>query len=161
MSSQYVNTILNAVKTVFISMLDMGVSFKNPLKKNAHHPQYDVSCVIKIAGELNYWIVVSYSKEMARIVASEMLGEPLTCINDDLTDAIGEISNMVIGVADTALELEGITYTLPEVCVGSNRIIYPEGSFIFSMPCKMDTGDFEVDIVFPQEAPNHAGGSKP
>lgn len=157
MPAQYVNTILNAVKTVFISMLGMAVTFKNPFKKNAQFPKYDVSCVIKISGALDYWIVVSYSKDMAREVASELLGEPITDINDNFTDAIGEISNMVIGVADTALELEGIDYSLPAVFVGNKRIIYPERSFIFSMPCIMNTGEFEVDIVFPQEPQANTG----
>jgi CheY-specific phosphatase CheX len=144
---QYVNSILSAVKRVFVSALDMPVKFDNPYNKKRHHPSYDVSSIIKIRGELTGCIVLSYPKEMATILASEMLDEKLTEINEETVDAILEIANMVIGVADTELNLENVTYSLPSVIMTKEEIEYSSNTFVFSMPCSMDSGAFEVDIA--------------
>ena len=147
MSLTYVNTILDAVKTVFISMLDMPVAFQNPTLKTAPHPTYEISSIIKISGQLDHWIILSFPEKTAKLIASEMLGETIGEINDLMIDVIGEITNMVVGVADTLLEIEDVTYSLPAVTQEYNQIAYPENSFIFSMPCVMASGTFEVDIA--------------
>lgn len=147
MKVQYVNSILSAVKNVFISMLDMSVTFENPIKKKIHHPSYEISSVIEISGDLSGCIVLSYPTEMAKIVASEMLNETFTDINDETIDAISEIANMVTGVADTELNIENVSYSLPSVFRDRDKIEYASNSFVFSMPCLMDSGAFEVDIA--------------
>ena len=130
MKVQYVNLILSAVKEVFISMLGMAVIFNNPIRKQTEHPSYDVSSIIKIKGLLCGCIVLSYPKEMAVRVASEMLDENMTKINDDTVDAISEITNMVAGVADTELGSDDISYSLPSIAMDKHNILYPENSFI-------------------------------
>jgi chemotaxis protein CheX len=144
---QYVNSILNAVKHVFISMLDLPVSFNNPITKIARHPTYEISSFIGISGHLNGCIVLSYPKEIAMKVASEMLEERIDKIDDGLKDALCEIANMVTGVTDTELEIDNLTYSLPTVSKFKDGLRYPAGSFIFSMSCIMDSGEFEVDIA--------------
>lgn len=147
MKVQYVNSILNAVKRVFVSVLGMPVKFENPYNKKIHHPSYEVSSIIEIQGELTGCIVLSYPKEMATIVASEMLDEKFTEINEETVDAISEIANMVTGVADTELNIENVTYSLPSVIMTTDEIKYSGNTFVFSMPCSMDSGAFEVDIA--------------
>jgi chemotaxis protein CheX len=143
---QYVNSILNAVKHVFISMLDLPVSFRDPVTKITRHPTYEVSTFIGITGHLNGYIVLSYPKNVAVKVATKMLEERIDKIDDGLIDALCEIANMVTGVADTEMELDNLSYSLPDVSRFRNGLRYPAGSFVFSMSCAMDSGDFEVDI---------------
>jgi CheY-specific phosphatase CheX len=143
---RYVNSILNAVKHVFISMLGQPVSFRDPITKIARHPTYEVSSCISIAGRLNGYIVLSFPKTVAMKVASEMLEERIDKVDDGLIDALCEIANMVTGVTDTELELDNLHYSLPSVSKIGNRLRYPPKSFVFSMSCIMDVGEFEVDI---------------
>lgn len=110
MKVQYVNAILNAVKEVFVSMLGMSVRFENPINKTTFHPSYEICSIIKMRGDLSCWIVFSYPEEIAKFVASEMLDEDFSDINDQAVDAICEIANMVTGVADTDLEMENVSY---------------------------------------------------
>lgn len=147
MKVQYVNSILDAVKHVFISMLDLPVSFHNPITKIARHPTYEISSHIGISGQLNGCIVLSFPEEVAMKVASEMLEERIDKIGAGLMDALCEIANMVTGVADTELEIDNLSYSLPAVSQSRDGCQYPAGGFIFSMSCTMDTGDFEVDIA--------------
>ena len=146
MKVQYVNSILNAVKHVFISMLDLSVSFRDPVTKITRHPTYEVSSCIGISGHLSGYIVLSYPERVAMKVASEMLEERIDQVDDGLIDALCEIANMVTGVADTELELDNLSYSLPTVSKFRNGLRYPSGSFVFSMSCIMDSGEFEVDI---------------
>ena len=147
MKVQYVNSILNSVKNVFVSMLDMTVEFKNPTRKDLLHPSYDISTTINISGDIVGSLVLSFPREMAKHVASEILDERCSEINDDVMDAINEIANMVTGMADTELEMENVSYSLPKVIFGKGRITYPDQAFVFCMPCIMKTGTFEVDIA--------------
>lgn len=153
MKVRYVNSILRSVKNVFISMLDMKVRFENPIKKNLRHPSYDISSIIRMSGDLSGCIVISYPKEIAKTVASEMLREEFVLINDEAIDAINEIANMVTGAADTELDIDNVSYTLPTVFLDRSKITYPQKSFVFSMPCVMDSGDFEVDIALCEDKP--------
>lgn len=128
-------------------MLDMTVKFKNPIRKEQLHPSYDVSSIIKINGDVSGCIVLSFPKQMAMHVASEILEEQCTKINDEVMDAVNEIANMVTGMADSALEMEAVSYSLPMVIAGKGRITYPDQAFVFCMPCIMKAGTFEVDIA--------------
>jgi chemotaxis protein CheX len=148
---QYVNSILNAVKNVFISMLYLPVSFHNPITKIARHPTHEISSFITISGHLNGCIVLSYPKEVAMKVASEMLEERIDKVDSGLMDALCEIANMVTGVADTELEIDNLTYSLPSVSDNREGLRYPAGSFVFSMSCAMDSGEFEVDIALSED----------
>ena len=146
MKVQYVNSILNAVKHVFISMLGLPVSFRDPVTKIMRRPTYEISSCIRIAGRLNGYIVLSFPKTVAMKVASEMLEERIDQVDDGLIDALSEIANMVTGVADTELELDNLSYSLPAVSELKNGLRYPSKGFVFSMSCIMDVGEFEVDI---------------
>jgi chemotaxis protein CheX len=143
----YVNSILNSIKKVFVSMLDMVVEFENPIRKDLRNPSYEISSIVKISGEISGCIVLSFSREMAEHVASEMLDEKCSEINDEVVDAINEIANMVTGMADTELEMENVSYSLPKVKAGMTQISYPDRAFVFSMPCVMKAGTFEIDIA--------------
>ena len=84
---------------------------------------------------------------MAKTVASELLEENFSEINEESMDAIAEIANMVTGVADTEMEMENVSYSLPSVFMDRAEIEYSTDTFVFSMPCLMDSGAFEVDIA--------------
>jgi chemotaxis protein CheX len=144
---QYVNSILSAVKHVFLSMLDLPVKFKNPIIKDTRHPTHALSSIVSLTGHLNGWIVISYPIDIAKKVASELLGGCLDAVDAELIDALCEIANMVTGVADTALEIENLTYSLPSVANIGDKIVYPTDCFVFSMSCILDAGEFEVDIA--------------
>lgn len=161
MKVQYVNSILSAVKKVFISMLEIPVTFENPINKKIRHPSYKISSIIEISGSFSCCIVLSYPEEMAIVIASDMLDEQFSVINDEIIDAIAEIANMVTGVADSELNIENVSYSLPSVFLKQKEIVYSNNSFVFSMPCVMDCGAFEVDIALADNNSAETGKEKP
>lgn len=128
-------------------MLEIPVTFENPINKKIHYPSFEISSIIEFSGDLSGCIVLSYPTEIAITVASEMLDENFSEFNDKTMDAIAEIANMVTGVADTELEIENVSYALPSVFMDRGEIEYSTNTFVFSMPCLMDSGEFEVDIA--------------
>lgn len=147
MNVQYTNAILSAIKHVFDSMLDLEVTFENPVTKQVRYPTYDISCNIGLTGVMTGCIVLSFPKEIAKRIASAILRENIRTIDETLIDAICEVTNMVTGYADSDLQIEDLHYALPTVTIEKGMLLYPTNITIFSMPCIISHGKFEVDIA--------------
>ncbi len=147
MNVQYSNAILNAIKHVFATMLGISVQFENPITKENRHPTYDVSCIMGLTGAMTGCIILSFPDKIAQKVASSIIEEDVKHMDEDLIDAICEVTNMVTGYADSELQIENLHYSLPSVMIEKGKVAYPSNIFIFSMPCITEFGRFEVDIA--------------
>lgn len=145
--TQYVNAILKAIQHVFNTMLDLSISFENPVIKTIRNPCYAISSIIGISGAVKGCIVLSLPRQVAITIAGKMLEDIEIETDENLIDAICEITNMVIGSADTEMAFEGVYYSLPTVSNEKHKIVYPNDTFIFSMACLFESGKFDVDIA--------------
>lgn len=78
-----------------------------------------------------------------------MLGEEIDTINGDIKDAVGEITNMVSGVARKNLEAQGfnITAAIPTVVSGKDHsILHVLGGPSIIIPFTIEQGTFVVDV---------------
>jgi hypothetical protein len=78
-----------------------------------------------------------------------MLGEPLTEATQEVFDGVGELTNMISGVARTHLEKEGMEVyaAIPSVVYGKNHTlnhILKAPSIV--IPFETDEGSFVVDV---------------
>jgi len=92
-------------------------------------------------------VVINLSEDIALQLASSLLDEEMEELDEDCTDAIGEISNMVAGNAKNNFPNPDTSISVPSVVVGKHKIRYPSGIPIISIPCKTDRGVFMVDIA--------------
>ncbi len=76
---------------------------KSPFLKKDRKSLGDISGLLEISGDLSGSAVVSFSKESILGVVSAMFGEEMTEINEEINDAVGEISNMVAGHVTTKI----------------------------------------------------------
>ena len=109
----------------------------------------DVSGIIGLTGSVRGSLAVSFSEQSILKIVSNMLGEEITEINCDIQDAVGEITNMVSGVARKNLEADGliITAAIPTVVAGKNHsIAHVMGGPSIIIPFETDAGPFVVDI---------------
>ena len=84
-----------------------------------------------------------------------MLGELHTEINQDVFDAVGELTNMISGVARTHLEKEGMTVyaAIPSVVYGKQHTInHILNSPSIMIPFSIDQGSFVVDVCIKKTA---------
>jgi len=147
--------ITRAVKEVFSTMLGQHVQLVEtasqpeskmwpPLAgKQVQHDPYVVGTVGFI-GEINGLIYFYLPEKFARLVTSHMLGmsEPEIAAEGDevVNDAIGELTNMTVGVFKNGLSDAGLScrLTIPSILRGTNFSIEPISSatrWIFYFDC--------------------------
>ncbi|MBW1796529.1 MAG: chemotaxis protein CheX [Deltaproteobacteria bacterium] len=81
----------------------------------------DVSGVIGLTGEVNGTISVSFTEKSILAIVSNMLGEEMKELNEDIRDAVGEIANMISGQARQEL---------------------------IAIPFAVDNGEFTIEVCF-------------
>jgi chemotaxis protein CheX len=147
MDVSFVNPFLKATNDTFKTMLNIEAVMEKPIVKNTSDYHYDVSGVIGLSGEAQGTIAISFSKLTALKVASRMLGSELKIIGPDLTDAIGEIANIVAGYAKQYFTQYKVSISLPNVIIGSRHTISsPSVSKTVVVPYKCELGEFAVEV---------------
>jgi len=152
MDVRYINPFLKAVKNVFDTMIGVPFTLGKPNIKTETTPQFEISGIIGISGEVRGCVVISLSKGIALQLSSALLDEELTEIDDDCTDAIGEIANMVAGDAKKDFPKVNTTVSVPTVVLGKHKVAYPSGIPIISIPCKTSAGQLSIDIAIKENS---------
>ncbi len=109
----------------------------------------DISGIIGLGGEIVGSAVLSFPKSIALSVASAMFMDELKDINDDVKDAIGEFTNIVIGNARNQLVNAGMNVTIstPTIIVGRDHVIsHPHSIPFIIVPFRTTLGEFQVNI---------------
>lgn len=110
---------------------------------------YDISSIIGLTGETSGSIIISVPAKLACRIASNMLMEEVTSLNQSVEDAIGEIGNIVVGDARRSLIQDGhqLNISVPTVVVGAGHKISRSSSVpCIGIPFSTEFGDFEVNV---------------
>jgi len=68
-------------------------------------------------------------------------------LNDDVTDAVGELANIIAGSAKKNLTDFKITISLPTVVLGAEHSIFePKDVLSMIIPFQCDAGKFDVAV---------------
>jgi chemotaxis protein CheX len=108
-----------------------------------------VTGVIGMASEqLSGNLIVSFERATILGIVSKMFGEPFSEVNSEVADAVGEITNMICGMAKKDFGDRGISFNFatPMVVQGSNmelRLI--SNSQVCSVPFSTSDGLFVVE----------------
>lgn len=149
MNAKFITAFLEATETVLQTMAFIKPQAGKPYLKNDNVAHGDVSAIIGMTGSVRGSLAISFSGSCILKVVSNMLGEELTDISGDIKDAVGEITNMVSGVARQKLQSEGynITAAIPTVVSGANHtILHVLGGPSIIIPFQTDYGPFVVDV---------------
>jgi len=109
----------------------------------------DISGIIGLTGSATGSLAVSFSESAIIKIVSNMLGENIKSMDSDIKDAVGEITNMISGVARKNLEADGfyIQAAIPTVVSGKNHsIAHVMGGPSLIIPFEIDDGSFVVDV---------------
>ncbi|NLN60002.1 MAG: hypothetical protein GX147_04715 [Deltaproteobacteria bacterium] len=149
MDVRFINPFLYGATEVLKTMaFTDAVSGKAFLKKGdvAHG---DVSGIIGITGDAIGSLAVSFHTDCICGIVTKMLGEDYTEPSQEVLDAVGELTNMISGVARTHMERNGLNVyaAIPSVVVGAghtiNHILKAPSIVI---PFSTAQGDFVVDV---------------
>jgi chemotaxis protein CheX len=151
MDVRFINPFLDGAVNVLKTMASVNPRAGKPYLKKADTATAfgDVSGIIGLTGVANGSLALSFSENSILKIANNMLGGNYTEINDDVRDAVGEITNMISGDARKRLEAAGfiITAAIPTVVSGKNHQITHviKGSSLI-IPFEIDEGPFVVDV---------------
>jgi chemotaxis protein CheX len=121
------------------------------LKKDTRH-HGDISGILDISGDLKGSAAISFSENCILGIVSAMFGEDMTEMNDEITDAVGEISNMVAGHVTTKIaELDKkVKVQFVEVCEGADKKFehIKHGGHILVLPFRTTKGKMVIEVCY-------------
>jgi chemotaxis protein CheX len=148
---RYINPFINATLNVLETMAyTKAVAGRPYLKKNRVAPG-DVSGVIGLTGDVSGSISVSFTEKSILAIVSSMFGEEMKRLNEEIEDAVGEITNMISGQARQELEGLGMSLraAIPTVIMGkSHTITHVTTHPIIAIPFTTANGGFAIEVCF-------------
>ncbi len=149
MDAKMINPFINATLNVLETMAFIKSKAEKPYLKKDHVAQGDVSGVVGFTGDANGTLAVTFDELCILKIVSNMFGEEMTEVNDEIADAVGELTNMISGQARKELEEMGKKYqgAIPSVVTGKNHKIesMTKGPKI-AIPFKTDAGSFTIEV---------------
>jgi len=143
--------ITESVLEVFATMIFIEITPGAPLTGRDDTIDSNLTSMIGLAGDLRGVLAVHCPEEAAKGITGAMLGMDLDKVDEDVKDAIGEITNMVAGGLKTALLSEGteIELAIPTTAVGKSiRTSGFTGASRFIIPFTTPVGNFGIELRY-------------
>ncbi len=152
MEAALVNPFVEGTLHILDTTAFVKVKPETPFLKRNSKAQGDISGIMEISGDLTGSAAVSFSEKSILGIVSAMFGEEITKIDDEIIDAVGEISNMVAGHVTTKIvELDKkVKVKFKKVKTGSNTLIeHVEGAeHVLALPFKTTKGKLVIEVAY-------------
>lgn len=149
-----INPFIEATLHVLSSLAFTQAKAGKPYLKKDQMARGDVSGIVGLSGEARGTLSVSFSERSILSIVSNMFGEPVHEINDEVKDAVGEILNIVSGQARQKLESMGrsLKGAIPTVITGKNHTIsHITKQPIIAIPFDTDNGHFTIEVCIEEK----------
>jgi chemotaxis protein CheX len=153
MRAEYINPFVRSLCTTFSTMLNCTAT-RGPLRlKHDVYPPFEISGIIGLSGKAAGTVVVSLSREVALKATSAMLMIESTEIDNDVIDAVGEITNMVAGAAKAELSEYALSMSLPSVITGrGHEVRFPSNVTPICVPFETEWGALNLEVGLAEAA---------
>ena len=151
MKAEFINPFLEATMSVLKTMAFLEPIPGNPYIKKGGAASGDISGIVGITGEAEGSLCLSFSKGCILFIISKMLGEEQKEINEDVKDAVGELTNMISGDSRRRLQEIGHSFqgAIPSVISGpGHEVKHITRGPILSIPFTTQAGNFIVEVCF-------------
>jgi len=109
----------------------------------------DVSAIVGLTGQWEGSLSVSFAEACICGVVGNMFGEEIPAINDEVEDAVGELTNIISGdarrrIAELGVIIEG---AVPLVVAGKgHRVRHMTSAPIWAIPFATPVGGFVIEL---------------
>jgi len=151
MDANLINPFIEATLHVLETMASTKAEAGKPYLKKDQVARGDVSGVIGMTGETRGTISISFSEASILPIVSNMLGEEMKEMNEEIKDAVGEVTNMISGQARKRLDEQGrsLKAAIPTVIMGKDHSITHMTTYpIIAIPFSTDNGEFTIEVCF-------------
>jgi len=149
MKVQYINPFIKATINVFKTLLGAKAEPGKPVLYNpdSNNLKFDVSGIISLSGEVLGVIAISFPKLTALKIVSRLERRVVKIFDNTVTDAIGEIVNIVAGNSKKDMEEFRIVISLPSIVRGKkHNISWITGVPVIAIPFSSDLGNFYLFV---------------
>lgn len=152
MNVEFVNPFLASLMNVLETMAMTKLVPGKPVVKKDELARGDVSGLIGMVGpQTKGSFSITFEANLALTLMERMLGERPSSINEEVTDMVGEITNMVCGGAKKMLAEKGYDFDMatPMVVSGKGHTITHkcDGPKII-IPFSADGGNANIEVCF-------------
>ena len=150
MKAEYLNPFVHATRNVLETMAQPKLTGQKPYLKEGVHTYGDVTGIIGMASEtVEGSMTISFPAPcILQIVSRMLMEEPKTTIDNDIVDAVGEITNMICGGAKAEFGKLGMSFNLatPTMVTGKGVEIHHHSDVpIIVLPFETDCGTFVLE----------------
>ncbi len=153
----FINPILESVSNVLTTMAHVEATPGKPYVNTDRTAIGDITGLIGITGTLTGVISVTFDTSTILRIVNNMLSEHYTSIDNNIADAVGELTNMITGQARLHLSKEGMKLqaSTPSVVIGKGHVLsHISPSPILAIPFATPDGplavEFSMEIAQPQ-----------
>jgi chemotaxis protein CheX len=152
MNVDFINPFLSSMLNVMSTMAQIKLTPLKPKLKKDPTAMGDVSGLIGMVSEQNKGsLSITFEGGLALATMKNMVGEGPDEINEEITDLVGEITNMVAGGAKRMLSEKGFEFDMatPVVVSGKDHTIsHKSDGPIVIIPLTCDLGKAYIEFSF-------------
>jgi len=153
MKVEYINPFLTAAISAFDTMLGCALTRGAPYVKDGAQPEHEVSGVIGLTGNAKGTVVLGLGREAAISAAEVLLEKRPAEIDAEVTDAVGELANIIAGSAKAQLQHLELGVGLPTVITGKGHCIeFPQHVTPICIPFESPWGPVTVEVGLTEQS---------
>lgn len=150
MKAEFINPFLNSTKNVLETMCQTKVKAGKPSLKDNSLTHGEVTGIIGMASDtVTGNMILSFSKNcILHVVGSMLMEDPKADVDDEIVDAVGELTNMICGGAKAQLAKLDYKFDLatPTMVVGKDiEISYYSDAPTLIIPFTTEHGEFVIE----------------
>ncbi len=146
MNQEVIDAFVDSTRSVFKTMLDSDITPGDAAPCKCVVAR-GVSGVIGLTGQIAGDVIICFDEPLAIRATGVMLGQVPAELDDEVVDAVGELTNMIAGSAKGRLEKYDLSLALPTVILGSgHRVVFISGIQLITIPFESDMGSFSIEL---------------
>jgi chemotaxis protein CheX len=151
MKAEFINPFLTSTKNVLEMMAQTPVTAQKPRLKDNAVTYGEVTGIIGLVSEkITGSMIASFSKPcILKMVANMLMESPKEEIDEEIIDAVGELTNMICGGAKAQLAKMSLKFELatPTMVVGKGvDITHYSDSPTIVIPFQTASGEFVIEV---------------
>ena len=154
MPFQHIDSFVKAVHTVIESMLNPDVKTGKPFFNEDPLSKYEIAVLVGVLGDLQGQVICGMSKETARNIIAQMLGESSPEIDALGQSALCELKNIIVGTASTNLAEVGYFCTItPPLLIMDGEVpnFLKHINMAFTIPITIPYGQIELNLFLQKD----------
>ena len=150
MNVNYINPFIEAVDSVFTTMLNVRPKRNGVKVSNEQSSAPSLTSIVGLSGQVSGVVALRFPPETALKLAGKLLGSDLSQVNEEVVDAISELVNMVAGSAKAKFDHDPpLELGLPTVVEGAGyKLKYPSKSVWLEVAFSSDAGAFSMEVTY-------------